>query len=66
MVQQQMTLNIISEIKKRKRQGENNLDNEKLHLTCRKAKKTIVPLKWISLFFLGILPIFSLPNWCIH
>jgi len=61
-----MTLNVINEIKKRERQGEKVGENEKFVLACRKSKKAIVPLKWISLFFLGVLPFFSLPNWCIE
>ena len=65
MVQQQMTLNIINMIKTKRRAGENNNDNEERTMQCRKAKKAIVPLKWIALFFLGILPLFSVPNWCV-
>jgi len=32
---------------------------------CSKWRKNIVPLKWISLCILAILPIFTIPNWCI-
>ena len=44
----------------------NSKDNEERIIRCRKARKTILPLKWLSLFFLGVLPFFSLPNWCIE
>ena len=29
-------------------------------------RKNIKPLKWISLFILAVLPIFTVPNWCIR
>jgi len=33
---------------------------------CSKWRKNIVPLKWVSLCILAILPIFTSPNWCIE
>ena len=62
LLQNQMTLNIIMEIKDRSRREENPSPKIK---KCLKWRKNIVPLKWISLFLLAILPIFEVPNWCI-
>jgi len=63
MVQQQMTLNIITEIKQRRRQ---DADPDDLQTCCRIWRKRFLPLKWVSLSLLLILPIFTVPNWCIE
>ena len=57
-----MTLNIIREIKERSRRDAKPSDFSN---KCAKWKKNIVPLKWISLLILAILPFFSTPSWCI-
>ena len=57
-----MTLNIIMDIKDRSRRDD---DPSALSLKLRKWRKNIVPLKWISLTLLAILPLFSTPNWCV-
>lgn len=80
MVQNQMTLNIISEIRESQRSQETTkIDKAGVEESedamksrvektkrCRKLKKQLLPLKWISLFLLSTLPIFSVPNWCIR
>ena len=63
MLQNQMTLNIISEIKERERRTE---DKSEIQKSCQKWRKTIRPLKWLSLVILAITPIFQVPNWCIR
>ena len=62
MLQQQMTMNIINEIK-----IENRLKGEPSRISqrLRKWKKNLVPLKYFSLFLLLVLPIFKMPAWCL-
>ena len=62
MLQQQMTMNIINEIKM-----ENRLKEKPTAVsnTLRKLQKTFKPLKYFSLFILLVLPIFKMPSWCV-
>ena len=62
LLQNQMTLNIIMEIKERSRRED---EPTEISLRCGKIRKNLVPLKWISLFLLGVIPMFQIPNWCI-
>ena len=57
-----MTLNIINEIKNRSSLNE---EPNELSRKCSKVRKLILPLKWVSLLLLSLLPAFTLPNWCI-
>ena len=63
LLQDQMTLNIIMEIKERSRRED---EPSELAIRCGKIRKNLVPLKWISLFLLGVIPMFQIPNWCIR
>ena len=58
-----MTLNIINDIKERSRRNTDEQTEWAKKLT--KIRKNIVPLKWTALFILAVLPIFTMPNWCI-
>ena len=63
MLQQQMTMNIINEIKIENRIKEKP---SKMSLTLARTKKNLVPLKWFALFLLLVLPVFKMPSWCIN
>lgn len=41
-------------------------DPSEFQSKCSKWRKNIVPLKWISLFLLAVIPMFQIPNWCIR
>ena len=62
MLQQQMTMNIINEIKIENRIKETPT---KFSMRLARTKKNLVPLKWFALFILLVLPVFQMPNWCI-
>ena len=57
-----MTLNIIQEIKDRSRRETKPTE---LSIRCRKWRKNIVPLKWVALALIIILPVLQIPNWCV-
>ena len=63
LLQNQMTLNIIHSIKERSRIED---DPSELAVKCGKWRKNIVPLKWVSLTLLAVIPMFQIPNWCVR
>ena len=63
MLQQQMTMNIINEIKIENRIKE---APSKFSMKLARTKKNLVPLKWFALFILLVLPVFEMPNFCIN
>ena len=51
------------EIKERSRRED---EPSEIAIRCGKIRKNLVPLKWISLILLAVIPMFQIPNWCVR